>query len=155
MFRSRGLAGYAACAVLMASTGWVHFYATTWYSTHRSVRYLGSFARGVGPSEGISRINNDLAQPGWFVRVWSGIPDCASGSARFAGSPEKYRPGRPVGFDDYLDGAGCAVRLVAGRAARSHRVRSRSGSSRCQCRCRPAGWKESVSAMVNPWTVSG
>ncbi|WP_409180166.1 hypothetical protein F9C11_27015 [Amycolatopsis sp. VS8301801F10] len=114
-----GLAGCAAvaavCAVLMATTDWVHFYATTWYSMHRSdfadaLTYLDHLEKGMGPPEGISRMNNDPERPVWFVRVWSGIPDCASGFAHFTEYPEKYLPGRPVDSDDYLDGAGCAVR---------------------------------------------
>lgn len=114
-----GVAGYAvvtaACAVLMASTNWVHFYATSWYSMHRAdyadlLRSLNELKRGEKPPLAISRINNDPERPVWFVQAWAGIPDCAAGFAHFSGSPEKYLPGRPVDSYDYLDGLGCAVR---------------------------------------------
>lgn len=114
-----GLAGHAvvaaAFAVLMATTSWVHFYATTWYAMHRShyaevLRHVGNLGKGEHPPEGISQINGDPAQPVWFVRVWSGIPGCAAGFAHFGGSPEKYLPRSPFDPRDYLDGDGCAVR---------------------------------------------
>ncbi|MGW7536806.1 hypothetical protein [Amycolatopsis sp. NPDC054798] len=116
-----GLAGCAAVtavfAVLMASTNWVHFYATTWYSTHRSdyaeaLRYLGDLKKGEGAPEGISRINSDQGEPVWFIRAWSGIPGCVEGFAHFDGYPEKYLSGHPISSFGNLDGAPCAVRPV-------------------------------------------
>ncbi|MFC4081061.1 hypothetical protein [Amycolatopsis samaneae] len=113
--------GLAACAVttvavavLIAGTNWTHFYATTWYATHRSefaavTRTISDGQRDSRLAAGASRIDNGHDQPVWFLTAWTGIPDCAAGFAHFAGNPEKYSPNHPVDPYDYLDGQGCAV----------------------------------------------
>ncbi|ATY12545.1 hypothetical protein CU254_20360 [Amycolatopsis sp. AA4] len=109
--RWAGLAGSAvvtaAVVLLMVSTNWVHFFAKTWYATHRpafadALRVIGESDPHTGLPLFVQRIDTEPGQPVWFVAFWYGARDCAAGYAHFDSSPEPYL--------DRLKASGCAVR---------------------------------------------